>query len=125
MKVTSTVNIYDAVIERLDRAAQTALAKTVEALHTDVVQSQVIPRDTGALQNESTFVDLSELTSGKASLVSSTPYARRLYYHPEYNFQKSENPHAKGRWMDDYVSGSKKDFVQDTFEQIYKKESGI
>lgn len=125
MKVTSTVNIYDAVIERLDRAAQTALAKTVEALHTDVVQSQVIPRDTGALQNESTFVDLSELTSGKASLVSSTPYARRLYYHPEYNFQKSENPNAKGRWMDDYVSGSKKDFVQDTFEQMYKKESGI
>ena len=125
MKVTSTVNIYDAVIERLDRAAQTALAKTVEALHTDVVQSQVIPRDTGALQNESTFVDLSELTSGKASLVSSTPYARRLYYHPEYNFQKSENPHAKGRWMEDYVSGSKKDFVQDTFEQMYKKESGI
>lgn len=125
MKVTSTVNIYDAVIERLDRAAQTALAKTVEALHTDVVQSQVIPRDTGALQNESTFVDLSELTSGKASLVSSTPYARRLYYHPEYHFQKSENPHAKGRWMEDYVSGSKKDFVQDTFEQIYKKESGI
>lgn len=125
MKVTSTVNIYDAVIERLDRAAQTALAKTVEALHTDVVQSQVIPRDTGALQNESTFVDLSELTSGKASLVSSTPYARRLYYHPEYNFQKSENPHAKGRWMEDYVSGSKKDFVQDTFEKMYKKESGI
>lgn len=125
MKVTSTVNIYDAVIERLDRAAQTALAKTVEALHTDVVQSQVIPRDTGALQNESTFVDLSELTSGQASLVSSTPYARRLYYHPEYNFQKSENPHAKGRWMEDYVSGSKKDFVQDTFEQMYKKESGI
>lgn len=125
MKVTSTVDIYDAVIERLDRAAQTALAKTVEALHTDVVQSQVIPRDTGALQNESTFVDLSELTSGKASLVSSTPYARRLYYHPEYNFQKSENPHAKGRWMEDYVSGSKKDFVQDTFEQMYKKESGI
>ena len=87
MRVTSTVNIYDAVVGELEQAAQTALAKTAEAVHTDVVQAQVMPRDTGTLQNESTYVDMSELSLGKASLVSSTPYARRLYYHPQWRIQ--------------------------------------
>lgn len=125
MRVTSTVNIYDAVVGELEQAAQTALAKTAEAVHTDVVQAQVMPRDTGTLQNESTYVDLSELSLGKASLVSSTPYARRLYYHPEYHFSTVENPNAKGRWLESYVSGKKQEFVKDTFEKLFKKESGM
>ena len=89
--VKSTVKLNMPMVRKVTAAAKVSVAQTAEAIHTDVVQSQVIPRDTGALQNESTFVDLSDIGQGKAYLVSSTPYARRLYYHPEYNFRTDKN----------------------------------
>lgn len=126
MKVKSTVTINAARIRKLNQAAVTALEQTAETLHTEVVQAQVMPRDTGHLQNESTFVDYSQSNNGKVSLISSTPYARRLYYHPEFNFQKDENPNAKGRWFEDWLpGGSEADFVPETFKEIYKKLGGV
>ena len=95
--VKSTVKLNMPMVRKLTAAAQVSLVQTAEAIHTDVVQSQVIPRDTGALQNESTFVDLSDIGQGKAYLVSSTPYARRLYYHPEYNFHQTPWTDDKGK----------------------------
>ena len=99
MQVKSTVKMNFPRIKQLTQAAVTALEMTAEALHTEVVQAQVFPFDTGNLQNESTFVDYSEAKDGKVALISSTPYTRRLYYHPEYNFQTKENPNAKGHWV--------------------------
>lgn len=100
MQVRSTVKLNMARIQQLSQAAVTALEKTGEALHTEVVQAQVMPFDTGHLQEDATFVDYSESSQGKVSLVTSTPYARRLYYHPEYNFQTDENPNAKGSGLE-------------------------
>ncbi len=126
IKVNSTVKLNMAAIGRLSRAQITALEQTAEALHTEVVQAQVIPRDTGAMQNENTFVDTSESSSGKASIVTSTPYARRLYFHPEYNFKKDENPNAKGKWFEDYIPGGKHDqFAQKKYKEIYRRIAGL
>ena len=126
MQVKSTVKMNFPRIKQLTQAAVTALEKTAEALHTEVVQAQVFPFDTGNLQNESTFVDYSEAKDGKVALISSTPYARRLYYHPEYNFQTKENPNAKGRWYEDWMQGgSKADFAPKAFKQLYKKVGGV
>ena len=97
-RATSTVIINQQRIKQLTRAQIQALEMTAEALHTEVVQAQVIPFDKGTLQNESTFVDYSNSLKGTVTLVSSTPYARRLYYHPEYNFKTHENTNAKGKW---------------------------
>ena len=108
------------------QAAVTALEQTGEALHTEVVQAQVFPFDTGNLQNESTFVDYSQSKDGKVTLVSNTPYARRLYYHPEYNFQTKENPNAKGMWYEDWMPGGKKaGFAPKAFKQLYKRVGGV
>lgn len=124
--VKSIVKLNRGRIRQLDRATVRALEQTAEALHTEVVQAQVIPRDTGALQNEKMFVDTSESSTGHVDLVHEGPYARRLYYHPEYNFRKDENPNAKGKWFEDWLSGgSQEDFAQRTFNEIYKKEAGI
>lgn len=125
MKVNSKVKINTQKIKQLTRAQITALEQTAEALHTDVIQAQVIPRDTGALQNENTFVDYSESVRGKATLVSSLPYARRLYYHPEYNFSTTENPNAKGKWYDDWIDGNKKDFCKNAYKELYRRAGGI
>ncbi len=123
--VGSRVTLNMPVIKRLERAAVTALEKTAEALHTEVEQAQVIPFRYGNLQNESTFVDYSESNSGKVSIISSTPYARRLYYHPEYKFNTEENPYAKGRWYEDWISGKQKDFCKKAFEKFVREEANL
>ncbi len=126
MQVKSTVKMNFPRIRQLTQAAVTALELTAEALHTEVVQAQVFPFDTGNLQNESTFVDTSESAKGKVTLVSSTPYARRLYYHPEFHFQKEENPNARGEWYEDWLpGGSEENFAVDAFTRFYKKVGGV
>lgn len=126
MKVTSTVKMNFPRIKQLTQAAVTALEMTAEALHTEVVQAQVMPFETGNLQNESTFVDYSESKQGKVTLVSSTPYARRLYYHPEYNFQTDENPFAGGEWYEPWLPGGvSQDFARNAFKRFYKKAGGV
>lgn len=124
-KCSSRVVINQSVIRKLSQAAIDALEKTGEALHTEVVQAQVVPRDIGTLSGEAFFCDYSDSSSGTVSLVHSTPYARRLYFHPEYNFSKLENPNAKGNWFEDWMPGGKhEDFVEKAFAAFYKQEAG-
>ncbi|NBH61573.1 hypothetical protein D1155_07915 [Anaerotruncus sp. 80] len=126
MKANSKITINTARIGQLTGAAVTALEKTAEALHTEVVQAQVVPFDTGNLQNEGMFVDYSEASKGIVTIVHSTPYARRLYYHPEYNFRTHENPNAKGEWFEDWLPGGKEEkFAVKTFKELYKQEGGL
>ena len=126
MKVNSTVKLNMPRIKQLTRAAVKALEMTGEALHTEVVQAQVMPFETGNLQNESTFVDYSESSRGKVTLVSSTPYARRLYYHPEYDYQTDENPFAGGEWYEPWLPGGiSENFARDAFKRLYKKYGGV
>ena len=136
-RATSTVIINQQRIKQLTRAQIQALEMTAEALHTEVVQAQVIPfgetkkeiykeygvrgqfakngkeykgktktrviYQGGTLQNESTFVD----------------------YHPEYNFNTSENKNAKGKWYEEWIDGNEKDFCQKTFKEFYKRLGGV
>lgn len=126
MRVTSTVKLNMPRMKQLSQAAVTALERTAEALHTEVVQAQIMPFDTGHLEEDATFVDYSNSKDGKVSLVSATPYARRLYYHPEYNFQKDENPFAGGEWYEPWLPGGiSQDFVKDAFRKFYKKAGGV
>lgn len=119
---TVKVNINQSAINKLTKGAVNALEKTAEAVKTDVINAQVIPFDMGTLQNESTFIYISK---GKVSIVSDTPYARRLYHHPEFNFQKVNNKNAKGEWFKDWIEGDKKDFAQEAFKKFYKQETGV
>lgn len=125
-KAKSVVKLNTSKIAQLNRAAIIALEQTAEALHTEVVQAQVMPRDMGTLQNESTFVDDSQSGSGRVSLVTITPYARRLYYHPEYDFKTDENPYAKGNWYEDWLPGGKYEkFTPQAFKKFYRRAGGL
>lgn len=126
IRAGSTVRLNMGRIRRLSKAAVSALEQTAEAVHTEVVQAQVFPFDTGNLQNESTFVDCSRSSQGKVTIVSDTPYARRLYYHPEYDFQTDENPNAKGHWYEDWEKGGRhQEFAPEKFKEIYRREAGL
>lgn len=124
--VTCRVRLYKPAIRNLTNAVSEALGKTAEEIRKDVQQAQTMPFLTGDLQGDYTFADLTQKKEGHASVVSDRPYARRLYYHPEYHFDKSENPNAGGRWLDPYLPGGKKeDFAQKTFNKFYKEEAGL
>lgn len=126
MLVKSSVTLNLPRIRQLTQAAITALEQTGEALHTEVVQAQVMPFDTGHLEEDATFVDYSDSADGLVRIVSSTPYARWLYYHPEYNFQTDENPFAGGEWFEPWLPGGvNQDFAKDAFKRFYKKAGGL
>ena len=59
---------------------------------------------------------------GTVSVVSDTVYARRLYFHPEYNFQTIKNPYAGAEWFDDYITGAKKEYPQRLFAKFMRRE---
>lgn len=135
MQVLSRITMNTAAVNQLCNLAKEALVQTAEALHTEVVQAEVMPRDMGTLQNESTFVDNSQISFGRVSIISSTPYARRLYFHPEYNFHRGEwfdaygdrhggNIAAGGEWFEPWISGDNKDFCPKTFKKLYKRLFG-
>lgn len=126
MKVKSTVKLNMGRIQELNQAAVSALERTAEALHTEVVQARVMPFETGHLQEDATFVEYQHSDQGKVSIVSSTPYARRLYYHPEYNFQTDENPFAGGEWFEPWLPGGvSAGFAKEAFQRFYKKEAKV
>ncbi|WP_085833503.1 hypothetical protein [Clostridium merdae] len=124
MSIGIKIQLDAAAIAKLERAVIVTAGMTMEALKTDVIAAQVMPFDGGDMQNVQTFVVQS--TDGtEARLVTGSPQARRLYYHPEYNFQTVNNPNAGGEWLEPWVDGDRKDFVQDTFVELYKKEAGL
>ncbi len=125
-QVSSRVKINQAAIKRLNQAAIRALEQTAEWIHTEVVQAQVMPRDSGAMQNESTFVDCSNSSNGKVSLVTSTPYARRWYFNPEsVKFHTDKNANAQDHWLTDWTDGGKNvNQVTKTFAELYRRNAG-
>lgn len=126
MSIGIKIELDTAAIAKLEAAALPAAAKTMEALKTDVIAAQVMPFDTGDMQNNQTFT-VTETDGGEATarLVTGAPQARRLYYHTEYNFQTVNNPNAGGKWLEPWLEGDRKDFVQDIFAELYKKEAGL
>lgn len=109
-------------INKLTDEAKLSLQQTTEAIKTDVIANQVVPFDTGRLQN-SMFV---QMNGDKAQLAFSTSYAQRVYFHPEVIHSTANNANAKSRWLDDYLKGgSKEDFAEKTFKKLYKKNGGF
>jgi hypothetical protein len=135
--VSSKIKLNMPVVKQLDKAKQQALEQTGDALLTQVKNTQVMPFDTSILQNDSTSVDYSQSAKGVVKIVSDTPYARRLYFHPEYNFHREvwtdsegkkhgANKSAGGKWFRYWLKGgTRQNFCSQTFAGLYRKEAGL
>ncbi|MNI44499.1 hypothetical protein D3C73_988780 [compost metagenome] len=119
MKVNVKVTVNQAALKNLEQIQQQALEMTAEAVRTDIVTAAVVPKQTGELERSSNVVT----ERRKARIVFDTPYARRLYWHPEYDFRKDKNPNAQGKWMEPYHAGDKQKFVKQTFVAFVKQLS--
>ena len=120
VQVTSRIELNYSVLNMLDNAQFEALAQTADATLTELRDRQVMPFDTGNLQNDSTFVDDSQ--RDKVSIVSSTPYARRLYFHPEYNYRRGNNASAGGKWFESFLNDT---FIQNAYAKLLKQRGGL
>jgi len=79
-----------------------------------------MPIESGRLQNEATYVCAARLHEDVMAVVSDTVYARRKFFHPEFNFNRTVNKRAGGRWFDAYTVGVKRGMVRDVFEKIIR-----
>ncbi|MCH1974701.1 minor capsid protein [Muricomes sp. OA1] len=122
MGVKVYIKLYPDRIRKLQEASQRAFELTVQAVLTDVQQSQTIPKNNGELER-SGFVE-TDVKSMVAHIIFDTPYARRLYWHPEYGFRHDKNQYAGGLWMQTYIDGPKKEFVKDTYGKFLKQLGG-
>ena len=123
MGIRVSIKIDNTKINKLIEAHKKALEMTADAVLSDIRTSQVVPKDTGTLEGDGSFVDKSELMNSIARIVFDTPYARRLYWHPEYNFRTDKNVNAQGKWMDAYINGEKDDFIKNAYSRFLKMNS--
>lgn len=120
--VSSTIKLNFGAIKQLEKNAQIALKQTTDALLAEVEYSEVMPFDTGNLQDENTFPDYTNSAKGQTSIVSNTPYARRLYFHPEFNFNREEHRAAGALWFIPWEKGgTRENFCVETFAKIYRR----
>lgn len=118
-------------LDGIRREIMDAALETMAAVKGEVVTAQVVPRDYGTLEGSMGAIDQA-VQDGEivtALCVGDTPYARRLYHHPEYNYQKANNPNtpgngtqqrnanAQGKWMEPWLPGGENEsFIPETFE---------
>lgn len=100
----------------IDKKIGQSTALSQKFLDNEVLKdsNDYVPADTWNLRDSSILH--SKIGDGK--LIWNTPYARKLYYNPNYNFSTDKNPKASGLWfeqaksrnLDDWVKGAEKAF---------------
>lgn len=66
------------------------------------------PMDTSELIRSSLRMSM----IGQGLLMWDTPYARRLYYNPQYNFSHEKNPNAGGLWFENAKANHLSDWIK-------------
>jgi len=125
MKVRTRMNRR--AVNQISEAALQALSMTVKGSHdsilSDIMTSEVVPKQTGELER-SVYIDESQIKKGTVTLVYDSPYARRLYWHPEYNFRTDKNRNARGMWLEPWANGEKTNTFVKRFKDLLKRLSG-
>lgn len=120
IKIKANLKLNPQAIKKIEDAAIKALPLTMEAMKTEINNMQVVPKETGNLEESAK----TGVEGNKGYISYNTPYARRLYYHPEYNFRQDKNANAQGRWMDSFIYGLKKDWLAKAYGEFLKRLSG-
>lgn len=83
----------------IDKMRKRKNAKMIYLLTQQVLKDSnyFIPKDTGALETSGIVATLKEK---EGTVTWDTPYARRLYWNPQFKFRKHKNPNARGLWFE-------------------------
>lgn len=95
IRINVDVNLnIDEIIAKAERAKEKAQFILDEQVVKD--SNDFAPMDDGYLIGSS----LEHTVFGSGEVTWKMPYARRLYYNPQYNFSKDSNPNAQGLWFE-------------------------
>lgn len=125
MKMRTDVQINDGAVHAIEQAMMRAAEKAIDATLTDVTAAQVMPFDTGDMQDNRTYTAFVEKKRSEITtrVITDAPQARRLYYHPEYNFQTVNNPNAGAKWFEPWGNGGERsDFFANAFRKYLNEE---
>lgn len=120
MKVKVNLKLNPQAIKKIEEASVKALPLTMEATKTEINNMQVAPKETGNLEESAA----TGAEGNKGFISYNTPYARKMYFHPEYNFRQDKNPNAQGRWLDSFIYGPNKNWLANTYGIFLKMNSG-
>lgn len=76
-----------------------------------------VPKDTGNLEGSG----IRATVMGSGRVAWETPYARRLYYNPQYNFSTDSNPNAQGLWFEAAKSRHREEWIRMGEEAIRRR----
>lgn len=79
-----------------DKSLDRALNKAADEIEQRLKEAEVVPKKSGALEASQNIV----VMGNRLTISYSSPYANRLYFHPEYNFSREQNSNAQGRWLE-------------------------
>lgn len=124
MKAKVTVQLNDSNIAKLADGTEKAMKILLDALETDVSQRQVVPFRDGLLKDSVSTGTMVKEGYTLGWIGWDTPYARRLYFHPEYNFRQDKHANACGLWMSFYEYGPGRDWIEKSYATALKIAAG-
>ena len=137
--MSAQVKLDPQALAAIKEAIHESALLTAEAIKGEVISAQVMPFDNGILQNGGTYsrttkegknvvgetvkgLDVEDVSTGDEIhilLTTDGPQARRLYFHPEYDFQKGNNMNAGGKWFESWLpGGAQENFAKAAFSSI-------
>lgn len=92
-------NNYDSLFNDLGKLQKKFVDRGIDIISQEHLKdaNRYAPMDTGNLIRSSQM----HSDFGKGILKWVTPYARRLYYNPQFSFSKDSNPYARGYWSEE------------------------
>lgn len=124
-------------LQELEERCRKALEQTGLEVIDDIENAEVVPIMRSTMIKTLRPLDTSRIKDGIVSIHSDTPYARRLYEHPEYNFHREPweikhrdgtierfpgNPNARGRWFEPWENGGERsEWVKSVFKAKLKE----
>lgn len=115
VKVDVDISKLQAKRDSANRAAQAQLDQ-------DVLKDSnfYAPQDTGLLIGSGQRAS----DIGKGKVMWDTPYAKRLYYNPQYSFSKDKNSAARGLWFEAAKAAKKGNWLTEAKKNYSKYFSG-
>jgi hypothetical protein len=115
------VKVNQAVLNKMLSAPGKALVQTAMACETDLLGSNTLPMGDTEMLEQSTHVGA--VNESHVFIATDVPYARRLYFHPEFHFRKDKHGSAGGRWFDTYIISPKKKFAENALIKLLRRHS--
>ena len=116
-----TITLNEQAIQTTEQAISKSILQAADVIRGNIIQSKVIPFDYGTLQNST---HIYQTNPQEAFVEQNTPYARRMYFGDDFNFQTTNNSNAQSRWYKEYEDEQGQEKVANILIELIKRNSG-